>query len=158
MKLFQHMVKKVAIFFFVIFLLIVTVTGIWLKIRAPAGEDAIILGGKKVLVEIADNEQERATGLMHRTSLPENQGMLFVFDSSYPYAFWMKNTLIPLDMIFINSENKIIDIVTAPPCGADPCPTYSPREPARSVLEVNAGFSRNNNISRGDIVQIERKH
>jgi hypothetical protein len=63
---------------------------------------------------------------MHREHLPEKSGMLFVFQQSSPYGFWMKNTLIPLDMIWIDQNQKIIDIQQAIPCTADPCPSYKP--------------------------------
>lgn len=64
---------------------------------------------------------------MYRQELPELSGMLFVFEQAGQYNFWMKNTLIPLDMIWINDQNKIIDIKQATPCTADPCPTYNPQ-------------------------------
>lgn len=63
---------------------------------------------------------------MHREYLPEKSGMLFVFQQIGQYNFWMKNTLIPLDMIRINQDQKIIDIQQAVPCTADPCPSYIP--------------------------------
>ena len=75
-------------------------------------------------IEIADTQPEREYGLMDRTSLPEKSGMLFVFERTGVFKFWMKDTLIPLDMIWINDQNKIIDIQEATPCTADPCPVY----------------------------------
>jgi uncharacterized protein len=78
-------------------------------------------------IEIADTPEERQLGLMNRTFMPELSGMLFVFQQPGQYNFWMKNTLIPLDMIWIDAQNKIVDIQQATPCTADPCPTYNPQ-------------------------------
>lgn len=100
----------------------------------------------KVLVEIADTEAKRAKGLMFRTSLPENSGMFFIFPFSSKYAFWMANTKIPLDIIWLDEDFTIVDISkNTPPCtetGAikSLCTTYPPKAKARYVLEVNGGF------------------
>ncbi len=114
-------------------------------------------GQKVVNVEIADEPQEWRTGLMGRTSLPENSGMLFVFPDEQPRSFWMKNTLIPLDMIFISSNLSIIDIATMQPCKADPCPSYRSKAPAMYVLEVNAGYARSGNIILGNKVSLDSR-
>ena len=102
-------------------------------------------------VELAETSQEIRDGLMYRESLEKNKGMFFIFEEQDEKPFWMKNTLIPLDIIFINSDNTIIDITTMQPCKADPCESYS--SPALYVLEVNAGFAEDNNIEIGDIVK-----
>jgi len=94
-------------------------------------------------------------GLMFRESLPPNEGMLFVFEQTGVYPFWMKNTLIPLDIIWLDEDWRIVSIAAAvPPCRADPCPTYPPAGPARYVVEVNAGFTRTHGIVRGDRVVV----
>ena len=92
-------------------------------------------------IEIAETPEQRQIWLMHREYLPEKSGMLFVFQQSSPYGFWMKNTLIPLDMIWIDQDQKIIDIQQAVPCTADPCPSYKPSWPALYVLELNNWIS-----------------
>ena len=79
---------------------------------------------------------------MYRDSLPRQSGMLFVFESEHKHGFWMKNTLIPLDMIWINRDSRIVDIKTATPCVSDPCPTYQPIADSLYVLEINAGLSQ----------------
>ncbi len=107
-------------------------------------------GQKTVSVEIADSPDEWATGLMNRSFLPEGKGMLFVFSDSRQRSFWMKNTLIPLDIIFISDDFKIVDMTTLYPCVLDPCPSYLSKAPARYVLEVNANYTRNNNIALGN--------
>ena len=78
---------------------------------------------------------------MFREYLDEKSGMLFIFPEDGEYGFWMKNTLIPLDMIWIDKDMKIIDIQTAEPCTAEPCPSHTPSGDARYVLEVNANAS-----------------
>ncbi|AHB41349.1 hypothetical protein P148_SR1C00001G0558 [candidate division SR1 bacterium RAAC1_SR1_1] len=107
-------------------------------------------------IEIADTPEERQLGLMYRKQLPELAGMLFVFQQSGQYNFWMKNTLIPLDMIWINQDQKIIDIQQATPCTADPCPTYNPQGTSSYVLELNSGISEKYGIKIGDIVEINQ--
>ncbi|MDQ3961908.1 MAG: DUF192 domain-containing protein [Thermoproteota archaeon] len=105
----------------------------------------------RVFVEVPDDREEFARGLMFRSHLPWNAGMLFAFHEEEPRRFWMKNTLIPLDMIFIDSSSKIIDIKeNVPPCKQEECPTYPSREPAQYVLEVNAGFVQEKGIRIGD--------
>lgn len=89
-------------------------------------------------LEIADDREERMTWLMMRENMPEYSGMLFVFDISSIYGFWMKNTLIPLDMIWLDQYFKVVAIKTAVPCKEDPCPSYNPEVYATYVLEVNA--------------------
>ncbi len=103
-----------------------------------------------VYVEIADNMQTLEKGLMFRKSLPEDEGMLFVFPQSGNYAFWMKNTLIPLDAIYISENGTIVDVLQMQPCISDPCPNYVPDAEARYVLEVNKGFSGRHGITEGD--------
>ena len=107
-------------------------------------------GDVNILAKIADDDNERANGLMFQDALGKNEGMLFVFDDEKTRHFWMKNTLIPLDMIFIDKDLKVIDIQSAEPCAADPCSIYISGKPARYVVEVNKGFSKNNGINIGD--------
>ena len=105
-----------------------------------------------VQAEIADTESKREIGLMFRKSLPKNQGMLFIFDSEEKYSFWMKNMRIPLDIIYIRQDKRIVDIKTnIPPC-KEACPSLIPGAKAKYVLEVNAGFSKKNKVNIGDKV------
>jgi uncharacterized protein len=107
-------------------------------------------------VEYATTAVELAQGLMFRNSLNASSGMLFVFDDESIRTFWMKNTLIPLDMIFISSNLTIVDIVkNAQPCAQDPCQLYESKLPARYVLEVNGGFSEFQNIGEGNTVTVD---
>ena len=107
-------------------------------------------GDHHVKVEVVTEPADQAQGLMYRRSLEKNSGMLFIFRQEEPQSFWMKNTLIPLDMIFISRNLVIVDITTMQPCTTDPCPSYTSRQPAQYVLEVNAGYCRSRNIIIGD--------
>ena len=101
-------------------------------------------------VEIADDEPERVQGLMYRDSMAENQGMLFLFPREEPMAFWMKNTRISLDIIYLDSERKIVDIVEdTKPFSLEQLPS---KAPAQFVVEVNAGFTVKHGIKVGDYI------
>lgn len=122
-----------------------------LKIVDIATEERTV----RVYAEVADEPSEWQEGLMNRRTLNEQSGMLFVFDEEGPRTFWMKNTLIPLDMIFVAQNLTIVDIATMQPCTADPCQTYTSSAPALYVLEVNAGFAERNRIETGDTVVLD---
>ena len=109
-----------------------------------------------VNVELARTPREISRGLMFREHLGENRGMLFVFDNEQPLGFWMKNTLIALDIIFISKDLKIVSAQTrVPPCERDPCPVYRSEKPAKFVVEVNAGFVERFGLSQGNQVEIK---
>jgi uncharacterized membrane protein (UPF0127 family) len=104
-----------------------------------------------VFAEVPDDREEFVRGLMFRKHLPWNAGMLFAFSDEETRSFWMKNTLIPLDMMFVDSSSRIVDIKeNVPPCKQDECPTYPSQEPAQYVLEVNAGFVQDKGVKIGD--------
>lgn len=103
----------------------------------------------KIDAEVADTPSERSAGLMNRKFLASDSGMLFVFDEEGERNFWMKNTLIPLDMIFLDKNKEITAIIeNATPCYEEPCPLYSSR--GMYVIEVNGGFVGKHNINVGD--------
>jgi YVTN family beta-propeller protein len=110
-----------------------------------------------VYVDIADDSEERSRGLMFKKSLEWNNGMLFVFENEKVRSFWMKNTYVPLDMIFVDSNFTIVDIErNARPCiENDSCQIYDSDYPAKFVLEVNAGFVEKNDISIGDRLSLD---
>ena len=112
------------------------------------------LGDAAINLELAITPAERAKGLMHRKYLEENSGMLFVFEQEGKPEFWMNNTLIPLDIIFIDSNKKITDIMAAEPCKKEPCKSYTPKAEAKYVLELNSGFAEKHNIQIGEEVKI----
>ncbi len=104
-------------------------------------------------VEIAKTSAELSMGLMFRKALDQDMGMLFIFDKEALYPFWMKNTLIPLDMIWINSNNKVIFIAeNVQPCKNLICPEINPGVAAKYVFEINAGISRKMGMKIGDEV------
>ena len=96
-------------------------------------------GTRLVRVEIADTVEERQQGLMHRESLADDAGMVFIFFENTRGGFWMKDTLIPLSIAFFDEEGRILEIIDMEPCRADPCPTYDPGVTYRGALEVNQG-------------------
>lgn len=104
-----------------------------------------------VSVELADNPVTRAKGLMGRSSLASEEGMLFVFDKPGIYSFWMRNTSIPLDAIHIAENGSVVDIIRMEPCGWNltNCPQYTGKAPAKYVLEVNQGFAKRHGIVIG---------
>jgi uncharacterized protein len=122
------------------------------------GRESLVIqtdgGPVEVHAEIADSESERETGLMNRTSLDEDGGMLFVFDEDIQAAFWMKNTLIPLSIAFIDANGEIVTIRDMEPCKADPCPVYGSDAPYRNALEVNQGAFADWGVEVGDRVEI----
>jgi uncharacterized membrane protein (UPF0127 family) len=102
-------------------------------------------------VEIADTAQEREIGLMNREFLALDSGMLFVFEKEDVYNFWMKNTLIPLDIIWIDKDNKIIFIKeNVQPCKTEQCETFGLNEKAKYVLEINGGLAEDVGLEIGD--------
>jgi len=106
-------------------------------------------------IEIANTLASRQQGLMHRSSLPQDAGMLFVFDTPGSYGFWMKNTLIPLDIIRMDEKFVVVDTATMIPCSADPCPSYNHRGLAMYALEINAWLVQEYGIVPG--MQFVRK-
>ncbi|MGD1005652.1 MAG: DUF192 domain-containing protein [Ignavibacteriaceae bacterium] len=101
-------------------------------------------------IQIADNEFEEELGLMYRKQMDENKGMLFVFPKPIIQTFWMRNTFIPLDMIFVNPDKIIVTIQKNTKILSDS--TYSSTAPAQYVIEVDAGFCDRHNIKVGDKV------
>ncbi len=102
-------------------------------------------------VEVVQKQEELQKGLMFRKSLGENKGMLFIFSDSEPHSFWMKNTLIPLDMIWIDYAQRVVDIIpNVPPCKSDPCPVYTPKGSALYVLEINAEAAQKAQMAVGE--------
>jgi len=124
---------------------------------ACATDDARVVlhtarGPVAVAVEIADTAPRRQAGMMWRRELPEGRGMLFVFPTSADHAFWMKNTLIPLDMIFIDESLHVVGVQNdAAPLSTQP---LSVGRPSRYVLEVPAGWARRRGVTPGDRVDL----
>ncbi len=108
---------------------------------ASARTPWVEVGGERFQVEVADDDAERARGLMFRDAMADDHGMLFIHDHQEPQAYWMKNTRIPLDILYFDRDRRLVSQQRdVPPCSAgDRCPPYPSRAPAQYVLELNAG-------------------
>jgi uncharacterized membrane protein (UPF0127 family) len=111
-------------------------------------------GEKEIAVEIADTDDERAVGLMGRTSLPADAGMLFVYPGPTAGAYWMKDTLIPLSIAFYDVDGTILRILDMEPCRRDPCPVYDPGVRYAGALEVNQGAFERWGVREGDRLEL----
>lgn len=121
------------------------------------GPQVIFPNGFTVDVEIVADDELRAQGLMYRDHLRPGAGMLFFFLEEEEHGFWMKNTLIPLDMIWIDRNRKIVHIKNdVPPCRVPICPSYTPGVPSLYVLEVAAGVAKQQGLEVGDELQFVR--
>lgn len=110
------------------------------------------VGGQRFQVEIADDAAERERGLMFREHLDADSGMLFVHAREEPLAYWMKNTRIPLDILYFDAQRRFVSIQAGvPPCSAgSACPNYPSAGPAKYVLELNAGRAAALGLEAGD--------
>jgi hypothetical protein len=106
-------------------------------------------------VWVADEPDLRQRGLMERTALPQDAGMLFVFPDTTDGGFWMKNTLIPLSIAFIGDDGRIVETLDMQPCEADPCEVYAPGSPYRYALEANLGFFDRHGVGSGWTVDVD---
>lgn len=107
-------------------------------------------------VEVADSERERQRGFMYREKAEEGKGILFVFEDEAPRNFWMKNTLVPLDILYLNNQKEVVSIVeNMEPCKVQQCPSYASRGPAMYALEVPAGFVKAHGVTVGDKISEE---
>ena len=115
-------------------------------------QKVVLSSGTRTLtlwVEIADDPSEQAEGLMGRTELGDDRGMLFIFPDSRPLNFWMKNTLIPLDILFFDAGGEFVSMRTMDPCKIDPCQGYPSDGSAKYALEVEAGFASREGVGEG---------
>lgn len=141
--------------FFVIIFLCIALVGCtspareYSKINAP---NTLTLAGKTFTIEIADDDAEREMGLRNRTTLAPDSGMLFIFERPQRVAFWMKNTLMPLDILYFDGERRLTQIFPdAPPCERDPCAVYpSDHDDIRYVLELGSGEAHTIGTKIGD--------
>lgn len=117
----------------------------------------IISGNRetRLTVQIADTQSKKEKGLMFVRKLPENEGMLFVFSKKTYGSFWMKNTLIPLSIAFLDSDGEILKILDMEPCSGNECPIYDPKLSYHYAIEVNLGWFDKNQIKAGDYVKLD---
>jgi uncharacterized protein len=114
----------------------------------------VTIGNQTIALEVAKTPEQQEIGLMNRTALPDNQGMLFVFEPARPVGFWMKNTLIPLDIVFLH-EGVVQMIAPAAPCQADPCPTYQPTGLIDQVIELRQGRAQELGLKVADRLTVQ---
>lgn len=125
------------------------------ELGTPASSVSFERDGREVLtleVWVADTPEARARGLMEVEEMPDGAGMLFLFDSPTQTGFWMKNTLIPLDIAFF-LESGVSQVLQMEPCDRDPCPTYRPEEAYDGAVEANFGVL--SEVLPGDEVRVE---
>jgi uncharacterized protein len=118
-------------------------------ITSVAGTPRVVLK-----VEFARTPEQRQQGLMNRRSLGAKAGMVFLYPKAHRGGYWMKDTLIPLDIAFADARGKILRIFTMQPCRRDPCRIYDPKVAYRSALEVNAGSFRRWRVGAGDRIVV----
>ena len=114
----------------------------------------LYLGAAELTVEIADENLERQAGMMHRTTMPENEGMLFVFPYPHQTGFWMKNTIVPLSIAYIDPASRVIEIHDLHPGNTKPVESRSAR--VQYALEVNQGWFAKNGIKPGTVLATDR--
>jgi uncharacterized membrane protein (UPF0127 family) len=113
-------------------------------------------GPRRLTVEIADSDAERRRGLMGRTSLAADAGMVFLYDDDRDGAFWMKDTTLPLSIAFFDADGRILRILDMEPCRRDPCPLYDPGVDYRGALEVRRGSFARWGVAPGDRITVDR--
>lgn len=152
--------KKGILIFVLSVLILALITCVIFVLNKNTMENRVVFENKTFNVELAITDEQRQKWLMFREYLGEDDWMLFVFDKEWIYSFWMKNTLIPLDMIWIDVidwKNRIVDIQTAQPCEVEKCPTFNPAGNAIYVLEINAWLAKKYDINIWDTVSIITK-
>lgn len=117
-----------------------------LRVETSAGEVGFS-------IEVADDDRERSAGLMFRTEMKDDHGMLFVFERTRRLSFWMKNTPMPLDLLFIDARGTIVSVLKGEPFSVAP---IAPEAPSRFVLELKAGTAEKTGIAGGDRVRHPR--
>lgn len=120
----------------------------------PAHHPAAVLpDGFKVTLELAITPDELAQGLMFRPKLPEDRGMLLLFSEERHPNIWMMNTLVALDIVYLDETGVVVDVITdAQPCPGEPCPRFAPKQAARAVLEIPAGGAARHGIVEGSVL------
>lgn len=136
----------------VLLLLIATPRSLLAKTEIQFEKKKISIQGKIITVELADNEEKSQLGLMYRTKLNENEGMLFVFDDESVKKFWMKNTFIPLSIGFFDRNKTLVDVQDMEPVKSElqtNIPSYESKKPAKYALEVTRGWYKKHKIKLG---------
>jgi uncharacterized membrane protein (UPF0127 family) len=120
-----------------------------------AQDPYVKLKGERFIVEVVETPEKQALGLMFRDSIPDDHGMLFIFPVEGMRSFWMKNTRIPLDIIYFAAGLKLVSVAEdARPCRTQRCPSYPSEGPAKYVLELNSGKAAELGLEPGDILEL----
>lgn len=119
--------------------------------RTEPGVVRMKVGSETFTLEVADTPQKQQLGLMHRKSMPPDRGMLFVFDDERERSFWMKNTHIPLDIIYVDAEGKVVSIKPMEPLDETSVPSDGP---AKYAVELNRGAARRVGVAPGEVLAI----
>ena len=153
------MTKKTILKITIFILLALVVITVWMILYPKKiWQHYVSFENKTFQVELAQTDEERQIWLMYREILDEDDWMLFIFPDEWIYNFWMKNTLIPLDIIRINEidwKNRVVDIQTAQPCITENCEIYLPDWISKYVLEINAWLTEKYDIKVWDLLYIE---
>jgi uncharacterized membrane protein (UPF0127 family) len=135
--------------------LILLVITILLCSSCVAQEPYVVLKGQQFTVELAETSDKQALGLMFRDSLAADHGMLFLFPVESRRSFWMKNTRIPLDILFFDADLQLVSVAAdARPCHTPHCPAYPSEGPAMYVLELNSGTAAELGVQPGDVLEL----
>jgi uncharacterized membrane protein (UPF0127 family) len=130
-------------------------TVIFLCTSCMAQEPYVILSGERFTVDLATTPEQQALGMMFRDSMPADRGMLFLFPSERMRSFWMKNTRIPLDILYFDQDLRLVSVAAnARPCRTQRCPGYPSEGPAKYVLELNAGKAAELGVKPGDVLKL----
>ena len=117
---------------------------------AKFDRSSLVINGVEYSIEIAKTSKQRSQGLMFRESLDIRRGMLFVYPRSGNHRIWMKNTLIPLSVIWLDDNETVIEVKILPPCKLDPCPSYGVSKPAKYIIELSSEVM---GVKSGDIIK-----
>jgi uncharacterized protein len=113
------------------------------------------VGNQSIQLEVARTTEQQSMGLMYRSALDANHGMLFPFSPPRPVSFWMKNVVIDLDMVFLRNGQVVSVSSNVPPCKADPCPVYGPKDTVDQVIELRGGRAAELGIKPGDRLPVQ---
>lgn len=132
----------------IVLTLVIVASGCAQQAKSPWAE----VNGSRFNIEVANTPELRERGLMFRRELAADAGMLFIHDDMYPIAYWMRNTYIPLDILYFDNQKKLVSAqLNVLPCGEQAqCPNYPSAGPAQYVLEINAGLAESMQLKPGD--------
>lgn len=145
------MIKKKFLLFVILLLIILVFLFVSKMVPDSSQENKVCFKNHCFYVELAKTRAEKARGLMFRENLDLDKGMLFIFEEEGKYPFWMKNTLLPLDIIWLNKEKEVVFLrKNVLPCSEEDCQTIRPDKKAKYVLEVNGGLADKIGLRVGD--------